>query len=123
MVESISGQLINGGYETVAANGTETGTNSDETVVFVAGDCFDLEGQTITLTIDFTQPINATDLGEVPFNAFLIANQDRAKEVHLPDLPPTSKAGLLGTQDDFSDPAMGQILQNQYQFTLGIEYL
>ena len=108
LVESISGQLINGGYETVAANGTETGTNSDETVVFVAGDCFDLEGQTITLTIDFTQPINATDLGEVPFNAFLIANQDRAKEVHLPDLPPTSKAGLLGTQDDFSDPAMGR---------------
>ena len=108
LVNSIDGQVINGGYETLAANGTETGTASNETVVFVAGDCFDLQGQTISLSIEFSTPIDAASLGEVPFNAFLIANQDRAKEVHLPDLPPTGKADYLGTQDDFSDAAVGR---------------
>jgi len=108
LVQNISGQIINGGYETVAANGTETGTNADETIIIVAGDCFDLLGQTINISIDFSSPIDAKNLGDVPFNAFLIANQDRAKEIHLPDLPPTSKAGFLGTQDDFSDPAIGR---------------
>ena len=108
LVDAISGQILNGTYETVAANGTETGTNANETVIIVAGDCFDLEGQTINLTIDFTTAIAPQDLGEVPFNAFLIANQDRTREIHLPDFPPTSKAGLLGTGDDFSDPSVGR---------------
>lgn len=108
LVDSIDGQVINGGYETLASNGTETGTTPNETVVIVAGDCFDLLGQTISLTIDFSTPLDAAILGEVPFNAFLIANQDRAKEIHLPDLPPTSKADYLGTQDDFSDPSIGR---------------
>ncbi|MDT0605788.1 LruC domain-containing protein [Croceitalea rosinachiae] len=107
-VSSIDGQIINGGYETIASNGTETGTNTDETVIIVAGDCFDLLGQTINISIEFSSPIDANALGEVPFNAFLIANQDRAKEIHLPDLPPTSKADYLGTQDDFSDPLIGR---------------
>ncbi|MEM1257594.1 MAG: LruC domain-containing protein [Bacteroidota bacterium] len=108
LVDSIDGQVINGGYETIASNGTETETASNETVIFVAGDCFDFEGQTIEISIDFTTPIEAGNLGEVPFNAFLIVNQDRAREVHLPDFPPTSKAGYLGTQDDFSDPSTGR---------------
>ena len=108
LVNTIEGQVINGGYETIASNGTETGTGSNETVVFVAGDCFELEGQTIEISIDFSTPIEASILGEVPFNAFLIVNQDRAREVHLPDLPPTSKAGYLGTQDDFSDASIGR---------------
>ncbi|MET1258064.1 LruC domain-containing protein [Flagellimonas sp. DF-77] len=108
LIDGIEGQVLNGTYESVAANGTETGTNTDETVIIVAGDCFDLEGQTLSLTIDFTTPIDPNALGDVPFNTFLIANQDRAKEVHLPDLPPTSKADYLGTADDFSDPASGR---------------
>lgn len=107
-ISGIEGQVINGNYETIAANGIETGTNSDETVIIVAGDCFDLLGDTINLTIDFSTPVDAEILGEVPFNAFLIANQDRAKEIHLPDLPPTSKADYLGTQDDFSDASIGR---------------
>ena len=108
LIDSIEGQLINGGYETIAANGTESGTNADEAVIIVAGDCFDLLGQTIDISIDFSSPVDANDLGDVPFNAFLIANQDRAKEIHLPDLPPTSKADYLGTQDDFSDASIGR---------------
>ena len=108
LVASIEGQVINGTYETLSSNGTESGTAANETVIIVAGDCFDLLDQTINLSIDFTTALDASALGEVPFNAFLIANQDRAKEVHLPDLAPTSKAGYLGTQDDFSDASIGR---------------
>ena len=82
--------------------------NSNETVVLVAGDAFNLEGNTLDITIEFTTPINGNDLGDVPFNTFLIVNGNREREVHLPDLLPTSKAGLLGTNDDNSDATMGR---------------
>lgn len=44
------------------------------------------------------------DLGAAPFNPFLIADQNRGYEVHLPGYAPTSKANalLLGTKDDGS---------------------
>jgi len=104
-IASISGQNLNGGYETVAANGTETGTAANETVVYVVGDAFNLEGQTLDITINFSTPQDQSALGDVPYNAFLIVNGDRTREVHLPDLAPTSKAQGLGTEDDFSDAA------------------
>jgi LruC domain-containing protein len=104
-IASITGQNLNGGYETVAANGTETGTATNETVVYVVGDAFDLEGQTLDITVNFSTPQDQSALGDVPYNAFLIVNGDRTREVHLPDLAPTSKAQGLGTEDDFSDAA------------------
>lgn len=104
-IASITGQNLNGGYETVAANGTETGTAANETVVYVVGDAFNLEGQTLDITINFSTPQDQSALGDVPYNAFLIVNGDRTREVHLPDLAPTSKAQGLGTEDDFSDAA------------------
>ena len=52
--------------------------------------------------------MDGTLLGDVPFNTFLIANGTRAREIHLPDLPPTSKADFLGTGDDFSDASLGR---------------
>ncbi|RNC89638.1 MAG: LruC domain-containing protein [Allomuricauda sp.] len=113
LVESTQGQILNGDYASVATNGTETGTNANETVIFVAADCFGLEGQTINVSIDFSAPIASSQLGEVPFNAFLIVNQDRAREVHLPDLAPTSKAGYLGTNDDFSDASVGRYYKTE----------
>ena len=103
-ISSISGQNLNGGYEVVAANGTESGSAANESIILVVGDAFDLEGQTIDLSISFANPQDQTDFGDVPYNAFLIVNGDRSREVHLPDLPPTSKATGLGTEDDFSDP-------------------
>ncbi|WP_394746710.1 LruC domain-containing protein [Spongiimicrobium salis] len=108
LIESIDGQILNGGYETVAANGTETGTAANETVVLAVGDAFDLKGTTVTITVEFTAGIEGSLLGDVPFNTFLIANATRSREVHLPDLAPTSKADFLGTGDDFSDATVGR---------------
>lgn len=103
-VESVQGQIVNADFMNLNANGTESGTAANETVVFVAGNVIEMEGDTIQLVIDLNTPMSYEQLGSVPFNPFLISNGDRAKEIHLPDFEPTSKAGFLGTSNDDSDP-------------------
>jgi LruC domain-containing protein len=63
----------------------------------------------ITLTTTFNGTLSMEDLGAAPFNPFLIADQNREYEVHLPGYAPTSKANalLLGTKDDGSKPSNG----------------
>lgn len=103
LVESVQGQIINADYITLNANGTEAGMAANETVIFVVGNAIEMEGDTIQLVIDLNIPVSYDTLGDVPFNPFLISNGDRAKEIHLPDFTPTSKAGFLGTSNDDSD--------------------
>ena len=105
LVESVEGQVINASFINLNANGTESGTAANETVIIVAGNTFELEGDTLNITIDFSSPVTYEELGLVPFNPFLISNGERGREVHLPDFPPTSKALLLSTGEDDSDPA------------------
>jgi LruC domain-containing protein len=63
----------------------------------------------ITITTTFNGNISMEELGAAPFNPFLIADQKRGYEVHLPGYAPTSKADalLFGTKDDGSKPANG----------------
>ncbi|MEM9649103.1 MAG: LruC domain-containing protein [Bacteroidota bacterium] len=104
LVDDVQGQVINADYISLNSNGTESGTASAETVIFVAGNTIAMEGETIELGIDFNTPMSYEDLGLVPFNPFLISNGTRSNEIHLPDYAPTSKAASLGTSDDDSDP-------------------
>lgn len=108
-ISGINGQVLNADFIDAASNGTENNTLPNETVIFVFGNAIELMGQTIDLTINFSSPVSHEALGDVPFNPFLVANGERAKEIHLPDLPPTSKGGFLGMADDFSDSS-----QNRY---------
>ncbi|SNZ01276.1 LruC domain-containing protein [Flagellimonas pacifica] len=112
-IESIEGQVLNSNYISVNANGTETGTDPDESVIFVVGNAKEMQGQTISMTIDFTTSVTPQEIGSVPFNAFLVVNGDRTKEVHLPDMAPTSKGGHLGTFQDFSDPNVGRYYKTE----------
>ena len=63
-----------------------------------------------TVNIKFIDPIPMTTLGYVPFNPFLIANQVRGTEIHLPNTAATDKATatLFGTGDDNSVLATGK---------------
>jgi LruC domain-containing protein len=63
----------------------------------------------ISITTTFNGNISMEELGAAPFNPFLIADQKRGYEVHLPGYAPTSKADalLFGTKDDGSKPANG----------------
>jgi len=108
LIESVEGQVITGNYLELNANGTEAGLGSEETVIFVIDNAIDAEGETFDLTITFTEPVEQEDLGSVPFNAFMVIDQDRTMEVHMPDMKPTSKAGHFGERDDFSDPSIGR---------------
>jgi len=108
LVGTIEGQIINGGFEEILTNGTEEGMAANETIVFVAGNVINMEGNEINLVINFNTPMNLLELGEIPFNPFLIVNGEREREVHLPDQSPTSKADYLNTFDDRSNPEIGR---------------
>jgi LruC domain-containing protein len=57
---------------------------------------------TINLSVTFGTPVPTAALGSPPYNVFLVANQERGREVHLAGQMPTSKAAssLFGTGDD-----------------------
>ena len=107
-ISSVDGQIFNEGYITTTNNGVESTSAPNESVIFIAENVKEMQGDTITMNINFQNPIDRNDLGDVPFNPFIVVNKERAKEVHLPDFAPSSKAGLLGTGDDFSDPSIGR---------------
>jgi len=100
-IKSVSNQAMNAGYATLNSNGTESGVN--ETVIFVTENATKLKGQTLKIVVDFKTGVNKNTLGSVPFNPFIIVDGDRKREVHLPDLTPTSKGfAMLGQGDDYS---------------------
>jgi LruC domain-containing protein len=72
--------------------------NTDALYPYIASD-------TLKIKMDFLIAQSQDDLGMPPYNPFIFADHDRSKEIHLPDMPPTSKANrsLFGTYDDHSD--------------------
>jgi LruC domain-containing protein len=68
---------------------------------------FTIQTQIQTVTIHFGTP--QADIGTPPYNPFIFINQDRGKEVHLKDHPPTALANPVwfGTANDGSDPSKG----------------
>ena len=67
-------------------------------------------GDTLTVSVHLSAPMNLTAIGTPPFNPFLIIDKQREKEVHLADHAPTSLANsaLFGTGNDNSNPAYGR---------------
>jgi len=61
--------------------------------------------QTVTMHLSTPQ----ASVGAFPFNPFIFVNQDRSKEVHLKDKPPTALANpiFFGSGDDASNPIQG----------------
>ena len=107
-IGNVEGQVLNEGYFNLSSNGVEVTAAQNESVIVVAENVKQMQGDTISINIDLANPLDSADLGAVPFNPFIVVNKNRAKEVHLPDLLPTSKADFLGTGDDFSDPALNR---------------
>ena len=62
------------------------------------------------MAFDLTNPITFSQLDIGNFNPFIIVNQVRGVEVHLPDYLPSSLAdqNMLGTFDDASDAGTGK---------------
>ncbi|MCC8424715.1 LruC domain-containing protein [Mucilaginibacter sp. UR6-11] len=127
-VQSVSGyKLSAGSYITLASNGVEAGQSKAVIVPFDNHDLmvhnFDyaffintlnskekVTGQTASVTVNFTSPVDASTLKVSAFNPFLISNLRRGYEVHLPGFAPTDKADskLFGTDDDKTSVATGK---------------
>ena len=125
-VANVTGTDLRHALVTVAANHTETGQS--KAVIFAYDDAYDrlpsnggigtntqleypyVTADTMHLTINLTNPVALSVMGTPPYNPFIVRNQDRGMEIHLPDFPPTDKAdvSLLGTNIDDSQPTIGR---------------
>lgn len=127
-INSISGMQIDHNYLFFNANNTEAGQTRAVIVPFdntynvlpppglgilgantVLGSPY-VTPQTVNISIDLSTPVSYSDLGSPPYNPFIIVNQNRGYEVHLPDHPPTDLFNqyLFGTFEDDSNPGLGR---------------
>jgi len=123
----VQGQKLLEHYITLNANGTEAnqqkatvivfdnvnkimqntsgfGVNTDPGLPYINPD-------TTIISMIFTPgKYTLDDIGLTGFNPFLIVNQERGKEIHQPDYPPTSlvNTAYFGTAQDASNPAVGK---------------
>lgn len=120
VIKSVTGNEIAQKVFKLNSNGTESGlTNSVIPIFENAYDVFKVynngfinteknkeiyEHKKIIMTIKFNSPQDINNLGPLPFNPFMIVNQERGREIHLPLKNPTSKANteLLNSKDDNS---------------------
>lgn len=86
-IQSVTGPIYTQGYISNNANGTEAG--QDNAVIIITDNVDNLINE-ITISITLSSPISTDVLGESPFNPFIIANQIREREIHLPNKPITS---------------------------------
>lgn len=108
MVSNVSGNNITDNMVNISGNGTESGQDKAVIIVYDNGD-LNLNAA-LTVTVNFTQPITQLVLGNAPYNPFIIKDQNRDVEIHLPDHAPTTLANtsLFNTFHDSSDPAQGR---------------
>lgn len=82
--------------------GDGTGVNTRNGATYV-------EPTEINFLITFAYPVNASNLGQAPFNPFIFVNGERGREVHLKNHAPTDLAdeSLFGDGQDASNPSQG----------------
>jgi len=131
-IENATGYNLTKGIVSLAGNGTELAQSKATLIVF--DDAWDNfhnitgtnpqgsagintsilgktgESDTIHLVVNFVNPINADVFGLAPYNPFIFINDDRTKELHLPDFPPTDLASpnFFGMGNDNSNPITGR---------------
>jgi len=129
-IEQVTGTVLRDGGESIIslnANGTEQGQDSaviiaveniEDVINRAGGSMFNTLDNGLVGTSDLvevnilfgeTTPINRDLIGAQAYNIFLIKNQIRGTEIHMPDREPTNKmtTSLLGTGQDVSDPNTG----------------
>lgn len=129
---AVSGMQLNSGAIQVDANGLEIGQTIPTVIVFdnffdlmtrprgigvntQAGRPFVPHAQVAVLMSYTPSTFSLLDLKIEDFNPFIYINQDRSKEVHLPNHPPTDLANsaLLGTGEDDSQVGSQRYYQTE----------
>jgi len=103
--------VFDNAYRIMQHPGIGIGVNTEHIAPFITPD-------TIVMQIAFMEngvpapggPITYSELDIGNFNPFIVANQNRGIEVHLPDYPPTDLVdeGYFGTINDDTKPAEGR---------------
>jgi len=136
---SVTGQKITSGVVQLWANQSEA--NQSKAVVIVFSNAYDLmtrpggyfvnteldapyvEPDTIKINLKMRYP---PTLDEMNYNPFIFVNQNRKKEVHLPDFPNTDLADVsyFGQSQDDSKPGSGRYYKtkNNLPWALDIPY-
>ena len=118
-IKSVNGSKLSEGYIKLDGNGTEAGQGNAVIIPFdntqsVLKDASGNPAMNTYMAQDFVQALttkagsaNSLVLGSL--NPFLISNQKRGAEVHLPGYKPTKLAdlSLLGQGNDASNPSTG----------------
>ena len=91
--------------------GIGTGVNTDPSAPFVTPDTLVVEMSFMDNGVPAPGgPVTFNQLDIGNFNPFIIVNQERGVEVHLPGYPPTSLANsnLIGSGQDSGNPGLGR---------------
>lgn len=126
-VASVTGYKFKDSYIKLASNGVEASQtnaviipfdNTDALITNPDGSFFintltaknKVTGTTASVLVTLTSPIAQSTITMASINPFLISNERRTYEVHLPGYAPTSLADtkLFGTGDDVSVPSSGK---------------
>lgn len=111
LIQSVTEPILTFDFIKLNANGTEAG---QENAVFILTDAIrntrvGSEFIWRTVSVKFVNPISTSNLGVAPFNPFLITNlhsntqtfeKVRDREVHLPNMKPTSLGVSLRGKED-----------------------
>lgn len=137
-VLQVNGSVIGEDYISLNSNGTESAQecaviivfDNVESVISRSGSSFFNTVQngmigtsdTVTIAVEFVQPVNPSSLGNSPFNPFLIQNGDREVEIHLANRRPTSLANpnYFGTHEDDTSPIFGKYYLSTRNLPWGI---
>lgn len=136
-IVSVSGsQVGDAAWVSNASNGTENGQDYANIIVF--DDAFKIlpspggSGVNVELNNPFATPVEtnvtvtfntgseqAIGVSDITFNPYIIINQERGREVHLPDFMPSAKANqdLFGTEDDDSTKGLNKMVALKFYKT------
>lgn len=125
MISEVSGMVLERGYVSLQSNGVEA--NQSKAVIIVTENVEDVinrngesmfntipdnplgTSDTTNIVIHFANPVDRELVSNETYNPFLIKEQQRSFEIHLPYYPPTSlmNTALFGTGQDASNPEQG----------------
>ncbi|MGC6432078.1 MAG: LruC domain-containing protein [Jejuia sp.] len=124
-IQSVTGSQLTESYIQTNANGTEAGQSNATIIVF--DNAWEhgygntrveqpfIQPDTLSVTINLVTPIDENNFGAAPFNAFMIINKERGKEVHLGDYPPSDLAdtSYFGQSSDDTQTSIGKYYKSQ----------
>lgn len=108
-IESVEGTAYTYDYISLNSNGTEA--NQDSAVIIFTDNADNFLTER-TVSIKLTQPISTDVLGVAPFNPFIIINQERHKEVHLPHRERTNLGTNVSIADGINSDTNGNFISD-----------